>query len=141
MPDTNIGAGAVILSLESATPDTFVDVGQLYDPLPEVDFTRESLDDTNTKSATERTKAGIRKIAPLAFKVKTTADGYADMKTLAGTGEEKRWKYIIPDDSGAAGGTEELIVKAWVSGVKRIPAMKDETFIMLTLNINELEGM
>lgn len=139
--DTNIGAGQIILGLEGVTPDTFVDIGALLDPIPEVDLSRDSLDDTNSKSNWDRTKAGIRKAAPVAFKIKTTAVGYADIKTMFGLGTEGRWSFTIPDDSGAVGAVEEIIFKAWVTNLKKIPSLKDETFINLTLNINEVEGV
>lgn len=139
--DINIGAGQIILALEGSTPDTFVDVGALLDPIPEVDLSRDALDDTNTKSNWERTKAGIRKAAPVAFKIKTTAAGYADIKTMFGEGTEGRWSFTIPDDSGTAGGVEEIIFKAWISNLKKTASLKDETFINLTLNINEVEGV
>jgi hypothetical protein len=141
MADTNIGAGKIILALEGDTPDTFVDIGALLDPIPEIDLSRDSLDDTNTKSNWDRTKAGIRKAAPIAFKIKTTAAGYADIKELFGLGTEGRWKFTIPDDSIAPGGVEEIIFKAWVPNLKKSPSMKDETFINLTMNINEVEGV
>mgnify|MGYP000384697477 FL=1 len=139
--DTNIGAGQIILALEGVTVDTFADIGPLLDPIPEIDLSRDSLDDTNTKSNWERTKAGIRKAAPAAFKIKTTAAGYADIKTMYELGTEGRWKFTIPDDSGAVGGVENIIFKAWIPNLKKVPSLKDETFIMLTLNINEVEGV
>lgn len=139
MADTNIGAGQIILALEGVTADTFVDIGALLDPIPEIDLSRDSLDDTNTKSSWERTKAGIRKAAPVAFKIKTTAAGYDDIKTMWDLGTEGRWKFTIPDDSGSVGGVEDIIFKAWVASLKKTPSLKDETFIMLTLNINEVE--
>ena len=141
MADTNIAAGAVMLELETATPGTYADFGELYDPIPEIAISRDSLDDTNSKSAWERSKAGIRKAAPVTFKIKTNAAGYADAMTMISSGDEGRWKYTIPNDSVSVGGTEEVIFKAWVSDVKKVPSLKDETFIMLTLNINEVEGV
>jgi hypothetical protein len=139
--DTNIGAGQIILGLEGVTADTFADIGALLDPIPEMDLSRDALDDSNSKSNWERTKAGIRKAAPLAFKIKTTAAGYADIKTMYGLGTEGRWKFTIPDDSGLVGGTEDIIFKAWIPSLKKMPSLKDETFITLTLNINEVEGV
>lgn len=139
--DINIGAGQIILALESGPPETFVDVGPLLDPIPEVDFSRDALDDTNTKSGWERTKAGIRKAAPVAFKIKTTAAGYVEIKTMYGLGTEGRWKFTIPDDSVTVGGIDDIIFKAWISNLKKTPSLKDETFINLTLNINEVEGV
>jgi hypothetical protein len=139
--DINIGAGNIILALESPTPDTFVDIGALLDPIPELDLSRDSLDDTHSKSAWDRTKAGIRKAAPLAFKIKTTAAGYGDINSMFRSGIEGRFKFTIPDDSASLGGTEEIIFKAWVPNLKKTPSLKDETFINLTLNINEVEGV
>jgi hypothetical protein len=138
--DTNIGAGQIILGLEGVTPDTFVDIGALLDPIPEVDLSRDSLDDTNSKSNWERTKAGIRKAAPLAFKIKTTAAGYSDIKTMYDLGTEGRWSFTIPDDSVRSGGVENIVFKAWIANLKKTASLKDETFINLTLNINEVEN-
>lgn len=138
---TNIGAGKIILARESDTPETFEDVGELYDPIPELDFQRDSLDDTNTKSAYERTKAGLKKVSALAFKIKTSAAAAANVKADWGTGKERRWKFTLPTDETTPGGTEEIIFAGWVSNYKLTPAIKDETFIMLTINVNEVEGM
>jgi predicted secreted protein len=139
MTDTNIGAGKIILALEDNTPDTFVGIGELYDPIPEIEVSRDGVDDTNTGSVWERTKAGIRKAAPVAFKIKTDAAGYADVIAAFNDGAEKRWKFTIPNDSVTKGATEEIIFKAWVGSHKKAPSLKDETFIFINLNINEVE--
>tara|TARA_B110000196_G_scaffold317906_1_gene332074 strand:- start:9800 stop:10231 length:432 start_codon:yes stop_codon:yes gene_type:complete len=136
---TNIGAGKIILSLESATPDTFTGIGELYDPIPEIEVSRDGLDDTNTASDWERTKAGIRKAAPVAFKVKTDAAGADAVLAAFTSGEEKRWKFTIPTNKTTQGGVEEIIYKAWISSYKKSPSLKDETFINFTTNINEVE--
>jgi predicted secreted protein len=139
MTDTNIGAGKIILALEGNTPDTFVGIGELYDPIPEIEVSRDGVDDTNTGSVWERTKAGMRKAAPVAFKIKTDAAGYADVIAAFNDGAEKRWKFTIPNDSVTKGATEEIIFKAWVGSHKKAPSLKDETFIFINLNINEVE--
>jgi hypothetical protein len=137
--NTNIGAGKIILALETATPDTFADIGELYDPIPEIEVSRDGLDDTNTGSDWERTKAGIRKAAPVAFKVKTDTAGAAEILAAFTSGEEKRWKFTIPNNKTTPGGVEEIIYKAWISSYKKSPSLKDETFINFTSNINEVE--
>ncbi|MEY8205414.1 MAG: hypothetical protein RPR40_10100 [Bermanella sp.] len=137
----NIGAGKIILAREGNIADTFEDVGELYDPIPEIDLQRDALDDTNTASDFERTKAGMKKIGALTFKIKTSATGGANAKADWISGEERRWKFTIPSDEVSDGGIEAHTLKAWVSNYKLTPSMKDETFILLTLNINELEGL
>lgn len=139
MTDTNIGAGKIILALEGDVIDTFVDIGELYDPIPEIEISRDAVDDTNTGSIWERTKAGMRKAAPVAFKIKTDAAGSAAILTAFKAGTEKRWKFTIPNDSSAKGGVEAIIFKAWVGSHKKAPSLKDETFINFTANINEVE--
>jgi predicted secreted protein len=139
MTDTNIGAGKIILALEGDVVDTFVDIGELYDPIPEIEVSRDGLDDTNTKSKWERTKAGMRKAAPVAFKIKTTAAGSDAILAAFNDGAEKRWKFTIPDDSTTKGEVEEIIFKAWVGSHKKMASLKDETFINFTANINEVE--
>lgn len=139
MTDTNIGAGKIIFALEGV-PDTFSTIGELYDPIPEVDLSREGVDDTNTASNWERTKAGMRKAAPITLKIKTDAAGEADIIAAFNDGEEKRWKFTMPNDSVTKGGVKDIIFKAWVGGHKTAPSLKDETFIFVTLNINEVES-
>ncbi len=137
----NIGAEKIILARESDAPETFVDIGELYDPIPELDLQSNSQDDTSTKSKFERTKSGMTKIGPLAFKIKTSAAGAADVKADLLSGEERRWQFTIPSDETTPGGVEVHVLKAWVSSYKLTPSIKDETFIMLTLNVNEIEGL
>ena len=136
MTDINIGAGLAVLKHYVAAAGT--DIGALYDPLPEIDYSRDALDDTNTKSTFERTKAGIRKAGPLTFKVKSDAAGLATIKADYEAGTESVWCFIIPT-SASGSATEEVYFKAWVSNFKKMPSMKDETFISITLNVNELD--
>lgn len=135
MTDKNIGAGLAVLKRYTGAVGT--DIGALYDPLPEIDYSRDSLDDTNTKSSFERTKAGIRKAGPLTFKIKSDAAGLATAKADMESGAESIWCFVIPT-SVTGETTEEFFFKAWVSNVKSMPSMKDETFVNLTLNVNEL---
>lgn len=137
--DTNIGAGKIILALEGDIADSFANVGELYDPIPEIEITRDGLDDTNTGSDWERTKAGIRKVAPVAFKIKTDAAGSDAVLAAFKSGKEKRWKFTVPNNNPAQGGVEEIIFKAWLGSYKTSPSLKDETFINFTANINEVE--
>lgn len=136
MTDINIGAGLAVLKHYVGAVGT--DIGALYDPLPEIDYSRDALDDTNTKSTFERTKAGIRKAGPLTFKVKSDAAGLATIKSDYEAGTESVWSFIIPT-SATGGQTEEIFFTAWVSSFKKAPSMKDETFINITLNVNELD--
>lgn len=140
MSDTNIGAGKVTLNYEGSTPDTFDQVaGELYDPLPELAISRDALDDSNTGHKFERTKAGIRKVAALQYKIKTTAAGLSTMKSDFESGAERKWQYVIPSDETQEGGDEAVVITAWISELKKVPSLKDETFVFVTLNVNAVE--
>ena len=142
MSDTNIGAENVTLNYEGSTPATFDQVaGDLYDPLPELALSRESLDDTHTGSKWERSKAGMRKAGGMQYKLKTTAAGLATIKEDFKTGKERSWQFVVPSDSAdATGGKETFEFKAWISELKILPSMKDETFVVFSFNVNEVKG-
>lgn len=136
MPDLNIGAGLAVLSRYTGAVAT--DIGALYDPLPEIDYSRDALDDTNTKSNYDRTKAGIRKAGPMTYKVKTGASGLATIKADFESGTESVWRFTIPTSADGQT-TEDVFFTAWVQNYKVMPSMKDETFVSITLNLNELD--
>ncbi|MDP2505384.1 hypothetical protein [Oceanobacter sp. 3_MG-2023] len=136
--NTKIGAGNTVLRRWDGTLGTpeFVDVGTLYDPLPELDLKREENDDTRTDSTWGRTRAGIKSASALAFKIKTDSAGLAGILTDFNSGDENQWEYVIPSEETESETTETLTLTAWVSNVKKGPSLKDETFVTFTLNIN-----
>ena len=141
MSDKKIGAGLAALYRETDTPDTYGDAMELYDPLPEIDLSSAEHDDTNTNSTITASRAGITSIAALAFRVKTSEAGAADILADRRTGTPRKWKFTIPSEGAdAVAGVEDFIFTAWVKSVKLSPALTDETFITFTLNINALEG-
>lgn len=135
--DTKIGAGNSSLRRWDASLGTpaFVDIGTLYDPLPEIDMKREELDGTNTASSMAETRPGIKSVPALAFRIKTNAAGYSKILEDFDSGDRVQWEYVFPSDE-SGGPTETLTLTAWVSSVKKSPALKDETFVTFTLNIN-----
>lgn len=142
MSDKKIGAGLVTLYRETDTPDTYgAEPFVLYDPIPEIDLSSESLTNTNTKSKMTESRAGITSAAPMAFKVKTSDAGYADILADRRTGKVRKWKFAIPSEGPAAtSGVEEFVLTGWVQSVKLSPVLNDETFVTFTLNVNDVDG-
>jgi len=132
-----IGAGVVTLSMADAVDGTYTSIGVLYDPLPAVDDSRESLDDTNTGSDNTQSKPGIRTLAPMEFKVKTDAAGVDAIKTAYADGATKYFQYAYPSsESGATSGVKTVTLTGWINKTSDAISLKDETFITFGLNIN-----
>lgn len=133
---SDISAGVASLGLEDqTTPGTFNLIGELKDPLPAVSLERAANDDSGAASDVERTRAGMKKIAPMTFKIRAdnTNTQIAEIYTLLDSGEEANWEYKYATDGGTV---ETQTISAWVQKVESAPALKDGTHISLTLNIN-----
>jgi len=136
---TNVGAGLASMARYNATTKSFDDIGALYDPLPEIPFERDALDDTHSKTTFERTKAGIKKSGSMEFKLKTGSAGLAMIQADYEAGTESLFRYCIPVAGDDDSDTEDVFVWAWISAYKKVPAMKDETFVLVTFNVNEID--
>lgn len=132
-----IGAGTAALYRRNDANDGYGTAMVVYDPLPEVAKSRSENTDTNTGSEYARTRAGIKSLAPLTFRVKTDDTEAANVEADWEAGTERNYKYTIPSDGpDATDGKEEIILAVWVKEFKRIPSMEDETMIEFTLNVN-----
>lgn len=133
MPD--IGAGKTTLGIgDGGSPENFTTIGALRDPLPSFSIERAALDNTTTDSDVEKTRAGMKKIAPMAFKVEADSSNpvIAQIYAAAESGEEFNWKYSYP----IKGGIEEVTFAAWVQKADAVPGIKDYTMLTITLNPN-----
>ncbi len=132
----DISAGVATLGLEdSGTPGTFNLIGELKDPLPSVSIERASLDNTGAASDTEKTRAGMKKIAPMTYKIEadSTNTEIANIYAALESGEIVNWEYKYATNGAVV---ETQTISAWVQKVDTAPALKDGTYIMLTLNVN-----
>lgn len=136
---TNVGAGLAEMARYNDTAKTFDDIGALYDPLPEIPFERDALDDTHSKTTFERTKAGIKKSGSMEFKLKTGSAGLEIIQADYEAGKESLYRYRIPTAGDELSDTEDVFMYAWISAYKKVPAMKDETFVLVTFNVNEID--
>tara|TARA_A100001015_G_scaffold219571_1_gene247035 strand:- start:506 stop:937 length:432 start_codon:yes stop_codon:yes gene_type:complete len=133
----NIGAGTATLYRRNEADDGYGTAMVVYDPLPELVKSRTENTDTNTGSEYARTRAGIKSIGALTFRVKTDDTEAANVEADWESGTERNYKYTVPSDAtGATDGKEEVILACWVKEFKRIPSMEDETMIEFTLNVN-----
>lgn len=136
---TNVGAGLAKILRYDPVSKKLQDLGAMYDPLPEIPYEREALDDTHSKTEFERTKAGIKKSGSMEIKLKTGSAGLALIKQDYEAGTESLYCYRIPVAGNSESDTEDVYMWMWVSAFKKAPSMKDETFVMVTFNINEID--
>jgi len=133
----NIGAGTAALERRNNADDGYGTPMVVYDPLPEIVKSRTENTDTNTGSEYARTRAGIKSIGALTFRVKTDDAEAANVEADYEAGTERNWRYTVPSDSASAvDGKEAIVLSVWVKEFKRIPSMEDETMIEFTLNVN-----
>ena len=133
MPD--IGAGNTTLGIgDGGEPENFTLIGDLRDPLPPVSIERAALDNTTAADDTEKTRAGMMKIAPMAFKIEARSDNpvIAQLRAALKSGADINWEYTYP----ITGGSEKQTFSAWVQKLDVPPALKDYTMITVTLNPN-----
>lgn len=133
MPD--IGAGKTTLGIgDGGSPESFTTIGELRDPLPAVSFERAVLDNTTAADDTEKTRGGMKKVAPMTFKIQAE-NANAVIAQLADANDTSaiiNWEYIYP----IAGGLEKVVFPAWVSKFDITPALTGYTMITITLNPN-----
>jgi len=133
---SDISAGVASLGLEdSGTPGTFNLIGELKDPLPAVSIERAANDNSGAASDFETTRAGMKKVSPLAFKIEadSTNTEIANLFSLLDSGEEANWEYKYALNGQVI---ETQTITAWVQKLETAPAIKDGTYITLTLNVN-----
>ena len=136
---SDISAGVSTLGLEdSTTPETFNLIGELKDPLPAITLERAANDNSGASSDVETTRGGMKKVAPITFKIEAdnTNTQIPELFALFDSGEIANWEYKYATNGGVVE-TQELA--AWVQKLETAPALKDGTYITLTLNINAQE--
>lgn len=133
---SDISAGVASLGLEdSGTPGTFNLIGELKDPLPTISIERAANDNSGAASDIETTRAGMKKIPPITFKIEADSSNseIANIFALLESGEPAKWEYKYALNGQTP---ETQSITAWVQKVETAPALKDGTYISLTLNIN-----
>ncbi|MEY8205445.1 MAG: hypothetical protein RPR40_10255 [Bermanella sp.] len=133
---TDISAGIATLGLEDTPASgTFTTIGELKDPLPGISLERSALDNTGAGSDIEKTRAGMKKISSLTFKIEANSGNtkIADLFAAFESGDILNWEYKYATNGAVV---ETQTVSAWVQKVETTPAIKDGTFITLTLNVN-----
>lgn len=131
----DFSAGKSSLGIEdSANAGTYIAIGPLRDPLPAVVVERAVLDNTNGDVDTEQTRAGMKKISPMAFKIELNNDNpaVALLSAALADGEDRKWEYKY----ASKGAQQTAVFTAWVSKIEEMPALKDGTFLTITLNPN-----
>ncbi|MEH6347786.1 MAG: hypothetical protein V7785_22010 [Bermanella sp.] len=135
----DISAGVASLGREDdSTADTYNLIGELKDPLPGVKLSRAKLDTSGAASKTEKSRAGMITIAPLAFKIQSDSSNTEIDKLRSDftAGTIKKWEYKYATDGGTV---ETQVFEAWIGDLETTPNLKDGTFIMITLNPNTMD--